>query len=90
MNLGFKPFRTTNVSVDCSANNVPIAEVTIEGSIADISPSGIKRLTDVIENAVNKRSNGLDISIMQIKDVIHNNPATIVFWEDGTKTKRKE
>ena len=32
------------------------------------------------------KPSGLNISIMQIKDVIFNDPATIVFWADDTKT----
>ena len=34
--------------------------------------------TDIFQNTINKS--------FEIKDVIFNNPATIVFWTDGSKT----
>lgn len=78
-------FKVTNVSVDCGLNVVPVAEITVEGSLADVTPRGIDRVVKTIENALNNRRSG-SIYMPVISKVIHNNPATIVFWEDGTKT----
>lgn len=37
-------------------------------------------------NAVFNAVRTMQAAIPKIKDVIYNDPATIVFWEDGTKT----
>ena len=50
----------------------------------------IKRALDVIEreviNRFNLKEKRTSFYLPKIKDVIFNDPATIVFWEDGTKT----
>ena len=83
--VGFKNFKVTNVSVDCGFNVVPVAEITVDGSLADVTPRGIDRVVKTIENALNSRQSS-SIYMPVISKVIHNNPDTIVFWEDGTKT----
>lgn len=54
----------------------------IEGQVARRVPTtGRVDYTVYYANKINTGANPLDI-----KDVIFNDPATIVFWEDGTKT----
>lgn len=41
---------------------------------------------DITYNLYKKYMNNTNSTLPEIKDVIFNNPATIVFWADGTKT----
>lgn len=41
---------------------------------------------DITYNLYKKHMNNANSTLPEIKDVIFNNPATIVFWADGTKT----
>lgn len=54
----------------------PISETAIKYYYNDIST------TNAVANAIRTTQT----VIPKIKDVIYNDPATIVFWEDGTKT----
>lgn len=54
------------------------SEVPLPDSIVDLAQNLMKMLN---------QGNGVEaIKIPEIKDVVFNNPATIVFWEDGVKT----
>ena len=72
-----------------------VMKIKIGGeTVADFEIGTVKSITDtekrIYDNMVNSMYGytnvGLNVSILQIKDVIFNNPATIVFWVDGTKT----
>lgn len=45
-----------------------------------------EEFTKYYNNAVFNTIRTMQTVIPKIKDVIYNDPATIVFWEDGTKT----
>lgn len=83
MSLGIRNFKVTSIDVDCGLNIVPVVEFTVEGSLADTSPRNLGRLTKRLEDVLNNKQSVL---MPEIKNVIHNDPATIVFWTDNTKT----
>lgn len=60
--------------VDREGNKTPFKMTRIE-----CSPYTFPEVTGHLIGSVSKKKNG-------IKDVIFNNPATVVIWEDGTKT----
>lgn len=60
--------------VDREGHKQPLKITSVE-----FSPIQYPEITGYLIGSVSKRRNG-------IKDVIFNNPATVVIWEDGTKT----
>lgn len=75
---------------------LPVMEVSLSGVITNYGAYKSRRMDEVI-NEVENRLNldiadltrNLERSVydpMEIKNVIFNPPATIVFWADGTKT----
>jgi len=60
--------------VDREGNKQPLKITSVE-----FSPIQYPEVTGYLIGSVSKKKNG-------IKDVIFNNPATVVIWEDGTKT----
>ena len=60
--------------VDREGNKQPLKITSVE-----FSPISYPEITGYLIGSVSKRKIG-------IKDVIFNNPATVVIWEDGTKT----
>lgn len=79
------PAQITN----CTVSNCDMDLPTFEGFI-DINHATSKRLdrSDMVRDPLPKayRDYVNRTPLPNIKDVIHNDPATIVFWTDGTKT----
>lgn len=64
----------------------PTIEVEVTGHVNKFSGTwDTECIRDRLEAAMNERDI-FESNAMKIKDVIFNNPATIVFWMDGTKT----
>ena len=61
----------TRISIPCTANSVSADSIST-GSVSVRFQNGVWVVGGVAPPKINK--------------VIHNKPATIVFWEDGTKT----
>lgn len=64
-------------------DHVPYESMEFSGHVLD-SQIHQGRRVNVDYNAY--RASGVSVNPFEIKDVIFNNPATIVFWADGTKT----
>lgn len=74
----------------------PTLEVSLTGYINNYGAYKSRRLSEVIQELVDKLNKdnphaprGISkqyVDPMAIKNVIHNDPATIVFWADGSKT----
>ena len=79
-----------------SATTLPAIDISLSGTITNYGAYKSRRMDEVI-NEIENRLN-LDINQLvrrvpvpvtnsvEIKNVIFNPPATIVFWADGTKT----
>lgn len=72
-------------SVDANSFTYTPVDISIKCSVMDTIPDKYVRY-DVQSTIafLNRRKN--EANPFQIKDVIFNNPATIVIWADGTKT----
>ena len=75
---------------DYTVKPCSISGMTVEGTFSISNPSEVERFTDIVRNAhINfccPTINLKNVCNFGIKKVIFNNPATIVYWEDGTKT----
>lgn len=81
-----KNFTVTGMTINSSYDNVPYIDIDIRAESLDFV-SGNKVLTaEKFKDIVESKLNGTVSMIPPIKKVIFNNPATIVCWEDGTKT----
>lgn len=73
-----------------SIEHNPMQGLTAEGTFSIINPLEVERFKDIVKNAhAGFRYPTIhieDICNFRIKKVIFNKPATIVIWEDGTKT----
>lgn len=81
-------WKTRSIDIDFgSANNVlPVVTAKVDGivhqMVGSLSPTDIGNMLDDVLNG----QGSLSLNPPQIKDVIFNPPATIVFWTDNTKT----
>lgn len=75
----------TDVNVELDYRTFP--QITFEGEVLELGPSDIKALYTHTPFEYSKFLNEIANSSMpKIKNVIFNDPATIVFWTDGSKT----
>lgn len=81
-----KNFTVTGITVHSSYGIVPRIDIEVRAESLDFANGNkvvtAEKLKDIIESKLN---NTFSV-VPPIKKVIFNNPATIVFWTDGTKT----
>lgn len=84
-----KNFTVTGITVHSSYDIVPHIDIEVRAESLDFANGNkvvtAEKLKDIIESKLNSTFS----VVPPIKKVIFNNPATIVFWEDGTKTVAK-
>lgn len=80
-------WRVESMTTTTSGGHIePTIEVEVTGRVNNFSGTwDTECIRNRLEAAMNER-NIFESNAMKIKDVIFNNPATIVFWIDGTKT----
>jgi hypothetical protein len=66
--------------------NKETMEYTLFGGVADMTPLGIKNIVRNEETMVEETTMIHKRKSLGIKNIIFNAPATIVFWDDNTKT----
>lgn len=81
-----KNFTVTVITIHSSYDIVPSIDIEVRAESLDFANGNkvvtAEKLKDIMESKLNSTFS----VVPPIKKVIFNNPATIVIWEDGTKT----
>lgn len=88
-----KNFTVTGMTINAGWTDDPCIKLEIDMEASEYRKMAFGTNTAVtaekVKNMIESRLNGTIYTVPPIKKVIFNNPATIVFWEDGTKTVAK-
>lgn len=95
-NVGLTKKEVGKFLVYLAANNIPFSAtecldddiVHVEADVNIVQKAQCNKVVNMLlgESGKNKRTAKIPASTLSIKNVIFNNPATIVLWDDGSKT----